>query len=83
MVAEVRDYLRDQAAMLEAAGVAPERICVDPGPGFGKTASQTLELVRNFQEFARLGYPVAWLPFPAKAIWASPTASTTRSSATM
>ena len=58
VVAEVRDYLRDQAAMLEAAGVAPERICVDPGPGFGKTASQTLELVRNFQEFARLGYPV-------------------------
>ena len=58
VAAEVRDYLRDQAAMLEAAGVAPERICVDPGPGFGKTASQTLELVRNFQEFARLGYPV-------------------------
>ena len=57
VVAEVRDYLRDQAVMLEAAGVAPERICVDPGPGFGKTASQTLELVRNFQEFARLGYP--------------------------
>ena len=58
VVAEVRDYLRNQAAMLEAAGVAPERICIDPGPGFGKTASQTLELVRNFQEFARLGYPV-------------------------
>ena len=58
VVAEVRDYLRDQAAMLEAAGVAPERICIDPGPGFGKTASQTLELVRNFHVFARLGYPV-------------------------
>ena len=56
VVAEVRDYLRDQAAMLEAAGVAPERICVDPGPGFGKTASQTLELVRNFQEFALPGH---------------------------
>ena len=58
VVAEVRDYLRDQAAMLEAAGVSPERICIDPGPGFGKTASQTLELVRNFPELARLGYPV-------------------------
>ncbi len=58
VVVEVRDYLRDQAAMLEAAGVARDRICVDPGPGFGKTVQQTLELVRNFHEFARLGYPI-------------------------
>ncbi|MBO7702209.1 MAG: dihydropteroate synthase [Eggerthellaceae bacterium] len=58
VVAEVRDYLRDRAAELEAAGIARERICIDPGPGFGKTASQTMELVRNFHEFARLGYPV-------------------------
>ena len=58
VVAEVRDYLREQAAMLEDAGVARERICVDPGPGFGKTAQQTLELVRNFHEFCRLGFPV-------------------------
>ena len=56
VVAEVRDYLAVRAAELEAAGIARERICVDPGPGFGKTASQTLELVRNFHEFARLGY---------------------------
>ena len=58
VVAEVHDYLRDQALMLEGAGVARERICVDPGPGFGKTPSQTLELMRNFHEFARLGYPL-------------------------
>lgn len=58
VVAEVCDYLRDQAKMLEEAGVAPERICIDPGPGFGKTPAQTLEVVRNFHEFARLGYPV-------------------------
>ena len=58
VVAEVRDWLRDRAAELEAAGVARDRICIDPGPGFGKTADQTMELVRNFHEFARLGYPV-------------------------
>lgn len=57
VVAEVKDYLAGQAAMLEAAGVARERICVDPGPGFGKTPSQTMELMRNFHEFSRLGYP--------------------------
>ncbi|MEG0991139.1 MAG: dihydropteroate synthase [Gordonibacter sp.] len=58
VVGEVRDYLRDRAAALETSGIARERICVDPGPGFGKTAKQTIELVRNFQEFVRLGYPV-------------------------
>ena len=55
VVADVREWLRDRAAALEAAGVAHDRICIDPGPGFGKTPSQTLELVRNFQEFVRLG----------------------------
>ena len=58
VVGEVRDYLARQAVMLQDAGVGHERICIDPGPGFGKTAQQTLELVRNFHEFARLGYPV-------------------------
>lgn len=58
VVVDVREYLRDRAAQLEKRGIAHDRICVDPGPGFGKTASQTLEMVRNFQEFARLGYPV-------------------------
>ena len=58
VVADVREYLRERAAELEAAGIARERICIDPGPGFGKTPGQTLEMVRNFHEFARLGYPV-------------------------
>lgn len=58
VVIEVRDYLAERAAQLEAAGIARERICLDPGPGFGKTPQQTIELVRNFHEFARLGYPL-------------------------
>ena len=57
VVAEVKEYLAAQATMLEAAGVSRGRICLDPGPGFGKTPSQTLELMRNFHEFSRLGYP--------------------------
>lgn len=57
VVIEVRDYLGAQAAKLQEAGVARERICVDPGPGFGKTTSQTMELMRNFHELNRLGYP--------------------------
>ncbi len=58
VVSEVRDWLADRCKQLEAAGIAHDRICVDPGPGFGKTASQTRELVRNMQEFVHLGYPV-------------------------
>lgn len=57
VVAEVRDYLKAQADNLIAHGVARERICLDPGPGFGKTAKQTIELMRNFHEFSRLGFP--------------------------
>lgn len=56
VVAEVRDYLKAQADNLIAHGVARERICLDPGPGFGKTAKQTIELMRNFHEFNRLGF---------------------------
>ena len=57
VVAEVRDYLKAQADNLIAHSVARERICLDPGPGFGKTAKQTVELMRNFHEFNRLGFP--------------------------
>ncbi len=62
VVAEVRDYLRDRCAELEAAGVAHERICIDPGPGFGKTPKQTIELMRNLHELVHLGYPVMAAP---------------------
>lgn len=58
VVIEVRDYLVARAATLEAAGVERERICIDPGPGFGKTPKQTIELVRNLHEFRHTGYPV-------------------------
>lgn len=58
VVSEVCDYLRTQTAMLEAAGISHNRICVDPGPGFGKTAKQTLQLMRNMHEVVHLGYPV-------------------------
>lgn len=57
VVSEVVDYLRARAAELEAAGVERDRICLDPGPGFGKTAKQTIELMRNFHECVHLGYP--------------------------
>ena len=58
VVGEVCAYLAQQAAMLQEAGVDHSRICLDPGPGFGKTPQQTMELMRNIHEVRRLGYPV-------------------------
>ncbi len=58
VVGEVCAWLRDAASALEEAGVAHNRICVDPGPGFGKTYQQTVELMRNIHEVRHLGYPV-------------------------
>lgn len=58
VVREVCDWLRDAAQRLQEAGVTRNRICVDPGPGFGKTYQQTVELMRNLHEVRHLGYPV-------------------------
>lgn len=58
VVAEVGGYLVAQAAVLEAAGVARERIALDPGIGFGKTLEHNLALLRALPELAQLGYPL-------------------------
>ncbi len=58
VVREVGGYLVAQAAMLEAAGVARERIAIDPGIGFGKTLEHNLALLRRLPELAELGFPV-------------------------
>ena len=58
VVAEVGAFLADRVAAAEAAGVARERIVVDPGFGFGKTVAHNFELLRNLDRFAVLGLPV-------------------------
>jgi dihydropteroate synthase len=58
VVGEVSAYLLGQAHLLEAAGVAPARICIDPGPGFGKTYDHNLALLRQTRALASLGYPL-------------------------
>ncbi len=58
VVAEVRDYLLGRAAALEAAGVARERIAIDPGFGFGKTFAHNAALLAGLGRIAAPGYPV-------------------------
>jgi len=56
VVAEVKNYLINQASQLESLGVASERICIDPGPGFGKTYDHNLALLQATGELAGCGY---------------------------
>jgi dihydropteroate synthase len=58
VVAEVAAYLARQACALERAGVARDRIAIDPGIGFGKTTAHNLELLRRLPELEALGFPV-------------------------
>jgi dihydropteroate synthase len=58
VVAEVDGFLRERVAALVAAGIAAERICIDPGFGFGKTIVHNLELLRRLAVFADQGRPV-------------------------
>lgn len=58
VVCQVREYLLDRALSLESAGVARDRIALDPGIGFGKTLEHNLALMRALPELAAFGYPV-------------------------
>ena len=55
---EVTTFLAARAEVLRAAGIAPERILLDPGFGFGKTVTHNLELLRRLPTLVALGYPV-------------------------
>jgi dihydropteroate synthase len=58
VVAEVADFLRGRAQALEAAGVARERIALDPGFGFGKSLDHNKALFRGLPQLAAMGYPI-------------------------
>ena len=58
VVREVGDFLLERALTCEAAGIARDRIVIDPGFGFGKTLSHNLELLRSLSALTETGYPV-------------------------
>jgi dihydropteroate synthase len=59
VVREVTDFLRERVAAMEAAGIARERICIDPGFGFGKSTEHNYALLRHIGQLqAELGLPV-------------------------
>lgn len=58
VVAEVSAFLQERIRASEAAGIARERICIDPGFGFGKTLEHNLALLRGIPELMTLGVPL-------------------------
>jgi len=58
VVAEVGAFLEERLTAAVSAGIAEERICLDPGIGFGKTVEHNFELVRRLPELTALGRPV-------------------------
>ena len=58
VVGEVSRFFSGQLELLQALGVAPEQIVLDPGIGFGKTFEHNLELMANLPRFAGLGRPL-------------------------
>jgi dihydropteroate synthase len=58
VASEVAAFLEERMRVAVDAGVAEERICLDPGIGFGKTVAHNLELVRRLDVLTSLGRPV-------------------------
>jgi dihydropteroate synthase len=58
VVSDVKAFLEERMAVAVAAGVAEERIALDPGIGFGKTPAHNLELLVRIGEIVALGRPV-------------------------
>jgi dihydropteroate synthase len=58
VVAEVKTFLLERAAACEAAGIARDRLVIDPGIGFGKRLQHNLALLAHVQALAEPGLPV-------------------------
>jgi dihydropteroate synthase len=58
VLAEVKAFLKEAVRKTMFAGIGKDRIVVDPGFGFGKTAEHNLRLLRRLEEFRDLGVPM-------------------------
>lgn len=58
MTADVVDFLHERMALARDRGVAEEQLILDPGPDFGKTPAQTVEVLRRLDDVHALGRPL-------------------------
>ena len=59
VVEEVKLFLAERVRLCADAGIAHQRLCVDPGFGFGKRLAHNLQLLRDLAQFEPLGLPLA------------------------
>jgi dihydropteroate synthase len=59
VVSDVKAFLEERLAFAVGQGIAEDRVWLDPGIGFGKTADHNLELLRRLDEIVAIGRPVA------------------------
>jgi dihydropteroate synthase len=69
VVGEVASFLTERADRARAAGIHSDRICIDPGIGFGKTLEHNLQLLAGMPRLTAMGFPVlvgasrkSWIP---------------------
>ncbi len=58
LIEDILDYLRNSIDIAVSSFIPHDKIILDPGIGFGKTAGQNIEIIRNLNKFTKLGYPV-------------------------
>lgn len=58
LIPEVMDYLRGGIEIAQRAGVAKDKIIIDPGIGFGKTVEHNLEIIKHLNEFTGFEKPI-------------------------
>jgi len=58
LLEEIKRFLKRAALQAVEAGVPGERVMIDPGIGFGKTAEQNWEVMRRLHELTELGFPI-------------------------
>jgi dihydropteroate synthase len=58
VVSDIRRFLEERVQFAVDAGIREDRICIDPGIGFGKTVEQNFEVIRRLDEISALGPPV-------------------------
>jgi dihydropteroate synthase len=58
VVSDVLAFLEERLAFAVESGIPEQRVCIDPGIGFGKTPDQNLELLRRLEDLVSLGRPV-------------------------
>ncbi len=68
VISELMSFFEERLAYLVRAGLPEENIVLDPGIGFGKTLEHNLEILRNINQFHRLGRPL-FMGLSYKSLW--------------